>query len=164
MPLKAIKPNKPPSWSKDMAKGLVDTTNAMLNTIKHDFERTTNGWRTDVKFTIQKAKTSANGITGSAGTDNKIYGYVNDGTRPHIIRPKRAKALRFRSGYRPKTRFRTLISVSGAGAYGPYAYAQVVHHPGTKPREFDYTIADMRQHDYEKACRAVITKAASDGS
>lgn len=161
MPLKAIKPNKP-TWSKDMTKALTDATNATLNTIKHDFERTTNGWRTEVKFTVQKAKASANGIQGTAGTDNKVYGYVNNGTKAHLIRPKRARVLRFQTGYRPKTRFRTLISFSGGGAYGPFAYAQVVHHPGTKPREFDYTIADMRQPDYAKACQDAITKAVHE--
>ena len=42
---------------------------------------------------------------------------VNDGTRPHIIRPKRAQALRFRVG-------------------GRVVYARVVRHPGTKARPF----------------------------
>jgi len=44
-------------------------------------------------------------------------GFVNDGTRPHIIRPRRAKALRFRVG-------------------GRIVYARVVNHPGTKARPF----------------------------
>ena len=43
--------------------------------------------------------------------------YVNDGTRPHIIRPKNAKALRFRVG-------------------GQIVYAKVVHHPGTRANPF----------------------------
>lgn len=42
---------------------------------------------------------------------------VNDGTRPHIIRPKNAKTLRFKVG-------------------GRVVYAKVVHHPGTRPRPF----------------------------
>jgi len=44
-------------------------------------------------------------------------GFVNDGTRPHTIRPRRAKALRFRVG-------------------GRIVYARVVNHPGTKARPF----------------------------
>lgn len=39
--------------------------------------------------------------------------YLEEGTRPHIIRPKRAKALRFKVG-------------------GRTVYAKIVHHPGTK--------------------------------
>lgn len=42
---------------------------------------------------------------------------VHDGTRPHIIRPRRAKALRFRMG-------------------GRIVYAKFVRHPGTRARPF----------------------------
>jgi len=43
--------------------------------------------------------------------------YVLGGTRPHVIRPVRAKALRFTVG-------------------GQVVYAKVVFHPGTKPNDF----------------------------
>lgn len=51
------------------------------------------------------------------GSDVSYAPMVHDGTRPHTIRPKTAKALRFRIG-------------------GRVVYARVVHHPGTKPRPF----------------------------
>lgn len=38
---------------------------------------------------------------------------IEEGSRPHVIRPRRAKALRFRVG-------------------GQVVYAKIVHHPGTK--------------------------------
>jgi hypothetical protein len=43
--------------------------------------------------------------------------YVINGTRPHLIRPVRAKALRFTVG-------------------GQVVYARLVHHPGNKPNDF----------------------------
>lgn len=43
--------------------------------------------------------------------------YVTGGTRPHVIRPVRARALRFTVG-------------------GQVVYARLVHHPGTKPNDF----------------------------
>ena len=43
--------------------------------------------------------------------------FVNDGTAPHIIRPRNAQALRFRIG-------------------GRVVYAKVVHHPGTRAKPF----------------------------
>ncbi|WP_329173335.1 hypothetical protein [Streptomyces sp. NBC_01477] len=43
--------------------------------------------------------------------------YVLDGTRPHVIRPRRARALRFQSG-------------------GSTVFAKVVYHPGTRPNNF----------------------------
>lgn len=50
---------------------------------------------------------------------------VNDGSRPHVIRPKRAKALRFRIGNR-------------------VVFATVVNHPGTKGTHFlDKALQDV---------------------
>jgi hypothetical protein len=43
--------------------------------------------------------------------------FVHDGTRPHVIRPRQAQALRFLVG-------------------GRVVYAKVVHHPGTRARPF----------------------------
>lgn len=43
--------------------------------------------------------------------------YVINGTRPHLIRPVRAQALRFTIG-------------------GRVVFAKVVHHPGSKPNNF----------------------------
>lgn len=42
--------------------------------------------------------------------------YVEHGTRPHLIRPRRARALRFEVD-------------------GEIIYARLVHHPGTSPME-----------------------------
>lgn len=43
--------------------------------------------------------------------------YVHEGTRPHLIRPRRAKALRFEIG-------------------GRTVFARLVRHPGTRARPF----------------------------
>lgn len=51
------------------------------------------------------------------GSDLEYAGFVNDGTRPHQIRPKNASVLRFTVG-------------------GRVVYAKVVNHPGTRARPF----------------------------
>lgn len=53
----------------------------------------------------------------TVGSDVEYSGFVNDGTRPHVIRPRNAQALRFRVG-------------------GRVVFARVVHHPGTRARPF----------------------------
>lgn len=53
-------------------------------------------------------------IIGPDMSQAPYAGYVEFGTEPHDIRPKTAKALRFKVG-------------------GRVVYARVVHHPGTKP-------------------------------
>jgi len=53
----------------------------------------------------------------TVGSDLEYAAAVNDGARPHIIRPKRRQALRFVVG-------------------GEVVYARVVHHPGNKGSHF----------------------------
>lgn len=61
----------------------------------------------------------------TVGSDVEYAPMVNDGTRPHIIRPRRAKALKFTVG-------------------GRTVYARVVHHPGTRANPFlDKALADV---------------------
>lgn len=66
------------------------------------------------------------------GSDVEYADMVHDGTRPHIIRPKNAKALRFRVG-------------------GRTVFAKVVRHPGTRARPFlDRAIAAVaRRRGYD---------------
>lgn len=51
------------------------------------------------------------------GSDVFYAPYVNDGTRPHLIRPKTKQALKFTIG-------------------GRTVFAKVVHHPGTRANPF----------------------------
>lgn len=61
----------------------------------------------------------------TVGSDVEYAPMVNDGTKPHIIRPKRANALRFKVG-------------------GKTVFAKVVHHPGTRARPFlDRALTDV---------------------
>jgi hypothetical protein len=53
----------------------------------------------------------------TVGSDLEYAAMVNDGTRPHIIRPRSAQVLRFKVG-------------------GRTVFARVVHHPGTKGTHF----------------------------
>ena len=53
----------------------------------------------------------------TVGSDLEYAAMVNDGTKPHVIRPKNAKVLRFNVG-------------------GQVVFARVVNHPGTRARPF----------------------------
>lgn len=53
----------------------------------------------------------------TVGSDVEYAAFVNDGTRPHVIRPRRAQVLRFNVG-------------------GQVVFARVVNHPGTRARPF----------------------------
>lgn len=113
--------------------------------VQADFDRTTSTWQRDVTFEIVNTAEYARII----GTDDEIYGYVNDGTKPHIIRPKTAKALVFGVGGSAKTRPRTIGSTSGSKGNTIVA-AKVVHHPGSDARQFDEVIEDKWQKQLEQ--------------
>jgi phage gpG-like protein len=60
------------------------------------------------------------GLFVRVGTNVEYALYVEMGTRPHEIRPRNARALRWKD----------------AGAPGGYRFATVVNHPGTRARPF----------------------------
>ena len=96
------------------------------------------------------------------GPDAKIYRFVNDGTRPHKIRPKRAKALSFVTGgkgsYVPKTKPVGQFGGPGIVRGGERVYAQEVDHPGTKPRNFDLRISNKMAPVLAKAIREAVSR------
>lgn len=60
---------------------------------------------------------SGRGLAAYVVSEHPATQYVIYGTRPHIIRPRRARALRFEVG-------------------GRVVYAAYAQHPGTRPNDF----------------------------
>lgn len=85
------------------------------------FERLTKH-RTPVKRgTLRRSITTrieGDGDRGVIGTNLTYARYVHDGTRPHLIKPRSAKMLRFKT------------------AGGATVFARAVWHPGTRPQPF----------------------------
>ena len=125
-----------------------------------DFEKTTETWEKGVEFE-KIVDYRPKGPEIFVGTDNEIYGYVNDGTRPHPIFPVRAKALAFQWGgkgsYTPKTTPRVIGSRAG-GPSGPMVHRPYVQHPGTEGRHFDDEIEKKHGPKFKRA----MVKAMSD--
>lgn len=114
-------------------KGMDDAAAGVVK----DFEKTTQGWKHDVVFTIKE-----HGADRIITTDDEIWGYVDEGTRPHVIVAKRARRLRFAVGGQPKT---TPVRItSGGGSQGSAVlFRPKVNHPGTKARLFTKQIAKL---------------------
>lgn len=100
-----------------------------------DYESTVATWKKKPHFYSTRQKN-----TIIVWTDDKIYQYVNYGTSAHLIFPKRARALRFRAGYRAKTHVRVIKAGSG-GSFGATRFSKGVIHPGTEARNFDQEIS-----------------------
>jgi hypothetical protein len=102
---------------------------------KADFGVTTQTWQHRPRFTIVR-KTGERIVS----TNDEVYGYVDHGTRAHVIRARGNKPLSFKTGYRAKTSPGRIASSSGS-ASGSNVFARAVNHPGTKARKFSETIA-----------------------
>lgn len=128
---------------------------------KKDFENTTKTWNHKPDFELTEDEGSHD-YRIATGTDDEIYGYVDAGTRPHIIRPKRSKYLRFQSGYKAKTKVGVINSYPG-GPFGADVYTRTfVLHPGFQGRKFTATIAKRRQKTFEQEISQAIAKKAKE--
>jgi hypothetical protein len=138
--LKPIVPDKLPILDVDGAKDhYARALNVVIEKADDDFAETTRTWKTKPSFVLRKA--SAANLKAVVYTTNEIYFYVVRGTRAHPIAAKSGGMLRFRAGYRAKTRPGVIRSYSGGG-FGRSIYARQVRHPGTKARDFDKAIAN----------------------
>lgn len=133
---------KHPNWS-GIAKEIERTIDA---TIKPEalsyFERIVASWKHKPGFKARKRVSHEEIVIWvyPTGEHKAIWGYVSGGTRPHIIRPKKARALVFRTGYEPRTRPGGQYRGPGT-ATGDLVFAQQVQHPGSKARNFERHIA-----------------------
>jgi hypothetical protein len=100
-----------------------------------DFEKTTATWRTKPDWQIQEQR---DGFL--VGTDNDVWNMLDKGTRAHRIIARRAKRLRFSSGFSAKTRPGFVGSQAGGSSGGP-VFARSVQHPGTTARGWSKLIA-----------------------
>lgn len=107
------------------------------------FRGTVRTWTRKPRFEAD-VNVSGDTVEMIAGTDDRIYSFVNFGTKPHIIRPRRAKALAFFSKYRAKTQPGSLKSGPG-GASGNRVFAKFVNHPGFKGRRFTDEVARLTE-------------------
>jgi len=69
--------------------------------------------------------------------------YLEEGTAPHVIRPKNKKALRWKTGGGDK-----------------FAFAKEVHHPGTEARLFIHDVMNSKiiEKDFEDALEQELNK------
>lgn len=134
---KVILPKKLSVDPKKMAQAITNTLNSTALAIKADFAVTVQTWQDKATFVIL----SPSPWSRTIGTDDAIYGMLNEGTRAHDIVPKPGKVLAFRTPFRSKTLPRQIASRAGSKGTNQVFSPNGVHHPGTAAREWDTTIA-----------------------
>lgn len=121
--------------------------------VKADFETTTQTWEHAVTFTITGEPTAL-----TVGTADPIWQMVDEGTKPHIIVPRRGRVLRFAVGGSPKTRPGRLTAGSGTKG-GIVVIRPRVNHPGTDARNFTAIIARRWRRGVQPFIRRAIEEA-----
>lgn len=155
--LEAVKPAYLPS-SKEYVEVMQRAAHKSANASLRDLKATTRTWQHRVDFGVSVQETDQL-YSVTAGTDDTIYGYVDDGTRPHIIRPRRSRYLSFRVGGRSKTRPNVINSSSGSQGQD-WRRAYFVLHPGSGARNFTRIIAKRRQKSFDQDVAQGIAKIA----
>lgn len=103
------------------------------------YESSVSTWTKKPAFTITETKDGA-----VIGTDDEIFGFVDEGTKPHLIMPRKGTRLKFSGGYTAKSSPGQLKS-GGGGVSGGVVFAKVVHHPGTESRNFTRLVQEKTQ-------------------
>ena len=163
---KAIKPQR--FKEEVFAKAITDAANLAARDIQKDFESTIKTWKHKVKF-VKEVDIKASPVQILVGTDDEIYRYVDEGTKPHPIfagiytGKSNKKALAFPWGGKGSYKAKTMPGVIGSqqgGASGPMRAFPFVQHPGTKARNFDEAVRKMWEPKFKKLMEAAMRIAA----
>lgn len=114
----------------------------------------TQGWSPSVNFTISGSFAQGQ---FTIGTDDLRYKWVDDGTRAHTIRARRAKVLRFTAGRTPKTSPGRFIIGSG-NKFGATVFRVQVYNPGIRPRNISKRIQEVIEPQLQRAIDRAITE------
>lgn len=137
---------------KRWRKAIENAGNMSSKAVKVDFMVTAATWTHQPNFEISRPNDS----TWQVSTDDEIYGYVDSGTRAHIIKPKNKRMLAFKGGSRPKTRPGWIGSNKGSSGGGKSIVRPEVHHPGTTAREFAKAIKKKWDEEWPRQIARAI--------
>jgi len=167
VPALVIKEIKPAKLRVDKLRlTLLNEMRKVGTEMKQDFEKTTKTWKNKPKFTADISLTPP-GPQLMVGTDNEIYGYVSEGTKPHAIfagiytGKSNKKALAFPSKSSPKTK-PGVIASSGGSRGGTTIVRPYVQHPGIKPRKFEEAIEKIWKPKFKTRMEAAMRKVAQE--
>ena len=136
---KIIKPK--PLNTKAMDATWIQQANKIGILMAQDYSGITKNWSNGGVRFKHKVKSTRDRIQISVNADNpwskqaKIWGYLDKGTKAHMVKPKRAKALAFPGGYKAGSRPNSMfVGASSSGGLTAYSRGHMV--AGIKPRNW----------------------------
>lgn len=120
------------------------------------------GWklRPDFSLEVTVQPTRIQILVTPRGRNKKIFRYVNEGTKAHLIQAKNGAYLKFQTGHSPKTKPIAKYNVGNGGRTGRWATVKQVKHPGTKPRDFTKTFVEEALPELRKQTEKAFRRAA----
>ena len=158
---KVIKPGRfnADAFQREIARA----ANEAGKTIKKDFEATTKHWDNKPEFELI-VSLEPSPVEVLVSTDDEIYKYVNDGTKPHEIwagwytGKSEHKSLVFPSAFTAKTKPNSLQTGPGSSG-GALVHTPYVEHKGSKPRNFDKLIKKKRERWFKQQMEDAMARA-----
>jgi len=153
---------KHPAWV-EIAKEIERTLDTRVKPRMLEYPRkVVASWEHKPDFKARKrvTRTGISLYVYPTGENAKYWQWTSRGTKPHIIEPKRAAALRFPSLYQPKTTPRGPGYKGSGKSSGPIVFALKVHHPGTKARKFEEAWARYNKKWFRKEMENAIRRGA----
>lgn len=149
--VKGLKPKK--LKIKDVRLNILNALRAEGRVVKKELEKTTATWKgakPTFEIAIGLTGQDATVLIGPGGSPKGAQKWVwlDEGTRPHIIRAKNVPNLSFQVGkFKPKTKVKTFSSSPGTIG-GTFVSKKQVSHPGTEARQWSDEIVKRRKKKF----------------
>ena len=136
----------------NIQKGTKNVVKMQMKDVQKDISQATREWSKPVNMSVTE-----NDDGGTISIDDQRYLWVEEGTKPHIIKPRKAQVLRFLPGNRVRNeiaRRRNNAAMADAAQY-----TSTVQHPGIKPRSITERILKKRRAKVLQAFEQMLEKA-----
>jgi hypothetical protein len=163
-----VKPFKPTRFRDEAIRAaLEEEARAVAAEIRHDYKLTTATWRHEVKFE-EDVEVGPVAVTIMISTDDRVYGYVDYGTRPHAIWAgiytgrSNKRSLAFHEEFTPKAPLPGVIGSEEGRRGGKMIFRPYVEHPGTRAREFSKIITEKWRKKFRQCMEKALARGARE--
>lgn len=138
--------------ARDIEKEVAQAVKEQNQEIARAIETMTQSWKTKLELEVDEDDEGA-----TISTDDMRYQWVDEGTKPHQIRPANARRLRWLPG--DKVRGEIARRKTAQAARDVAVFTTVVNHPGIRPRSFTERAMAGREMKVYDAIDLAIEKA-----
>lgn len=128
--------------------------------LKTDHDKVVRDWRHKPTFRAQVDSRAAIRTVKiiPQGANQRIWYYVDLGTKAHPIRAKNKPFLKFQTGYSARTAPVAQFNKGTGQKFGAWRQKKVVNHPGVKARQFSKTFLKELSPPFEDRIQAAVRR------